>query len=51
MPKTQYFVTGDNVPNTGNYATFCDNVLQNLTQGDQFPICPTCHMNASWRPA
>jgi hypothetical protein len=51
MVKTKYYVTGETVPSDGIYSTFCDNVLQSLTEDEIFPPCPRCLLAASWRPA
>jgi hypothetical protein len=46
-----YYNTGNKVPSTGLYSSFCDNAVQLLNKGDIFPPCPTCHLAASWRPS
>ena len=50
MPGIHYS-TGSLVPKDGIYVTICDNAVQQLNQGDNFPPCPTCHLAASWRPS
>lgn len=49
MPRQNYFNTGDQVPATASYATFCDNAQLLLDQNGVFPPCPMCQLAASWR--
>ena len=48
-PRTKYYNTGDPVPGSGLYMTFCCNATVYLQTGT-FPNCPTCKQAAGWRP-
>ena len=49
MPRTDYYNSGDEVPEKDDYTTFCCNDTSSLKKGAEFPNCPKCKLAAGWR--